>query len=780
MNTGTLNDDDIDKEIEAMESQPPKKSDVPKESDADIIAAMEEQFTPEDNFYNPDNIEPRKGITGTIRNTAKKKSVIFTACFLLIVFMVVSFGGIYVADTGQFVSIGHMLEQANLGPLNFASNYRAFKLLFDQAKLSTSGPTNNVGRLTNFFANQAEGKLNEFGLKPVYEGSAFYKYKARYIIEPYRKNSPLNGLDEQGIRDYFKTNFGIDLSSQYIGGIHTLTIEQDQLGFFKTRRLVSAILDAGGINKVAAAIDVHAVAARDGFSLNPFKLLTHYTKEAISKWWSERTKNIEDGTQSDLAAVAEHTDSNGQPAPQGSNEGAVAQADANTAQSLIAEEQAVGQQAAKAGKSLRSLDPAELLKKGLGGLGIISLVCIAAGLNNMINTIKEAKIVLPLVRLGMQMVSIKDSIKSNTNVHNTELAKYSSLLYNPKNHTSFANARSVEAMLGQPQTGPPPSSTLTSITHGNVFTFVSSIPGIGTLCTSVVQTGLMIIGIYEDGIQSVIMLAAGPLIGHWLSQLAMYMAGVPVDPNSSGANFGYNISYGTALAANDQAASLGGTALSQKASNQLSAFVQNQAIQDFNHKSIWYRTFSLTDPRSLLGHFMLMVAPSFKYNLVSFMSAIINSGKMVASLPMKFVMGKASAAIDQPYDYGFPAYGFSKSELDNPAVSNPYTNANYVSNNLFNNPTLLSAINTKTTNCFGVSIANGPNGWDTTTSFAPIDLYNNKYQGYDCTGAPNGLTTTQWLQARMFIFDNQTARSLHCYYGSYSACVKMGFLNAVQ
>lgn len=136
---------------------------------------------------------------------------------------------------------------------------------------------------------------------------------------------------------------------------------------------------------------------------------------------------------------------------------------------------------------------------------------------------------------------------------------------------------------------------------------------------------------------------------------------------------------------------------------------------------------------------------------------------MFASVSKVFT-SKAQAA-PAPYDYGFPEYGFSVSEMNNSAVKNPYKNADDVVNTILPaHPEYIS----KVMDCFGVTI--DPSSYDITSyGTNPIDPMSPdpSKQNFYSDGDPNNCTDSseEWTQVRFYIFDTQTMDSIACYLG---------------
>ena len=526
-----------------------------------------------ESLYNPEDNHPKKdkNLRSFLWGTKKRKRTVVTTS---IIFLLTGsgIGGLtFLSGPMQFVGIAKTLTQAHFLAQEDQSNYRAFKLFkYIRRNNSSAHPTTNLGFMGNQIADAVEGKLNEFGLKSVY-GGKLNVHKVGYEINT--DSGMFEGMSQERIKSYFKDTYDINVSGDIKSGLY---IDDSELTFTKSRALVSAVLKDMGMNKVASVIGAHIMGTRDGITWHPLKKLDNSVKNALDKWWEERTSADENGQAVDIQAAADSTDSQG---GKGTAAGdAAASANATETSALVSGEQNLGNTATSTGTSLSSLGTTDLLKKSLAGAGIVSLLCIAQGMGSMINSVKETSVVLPLVRMGMESISLGNQVMNGQDVNSAELGKFSQLLYNSKTHTSWANARSVQADMGQSQLGPAPSSNLSTIAGGNPFSSATSkIPGLGGICSPIVQGGLMVVGFWSEPIQSAVMLAASPLLSPLLKNLAMWMAGKPVDPNSSGANYGYNIDYGAALAANDSAISRGGIAMSSAASSGLTAFVNRQS-----------------------------------------------------------------------------------------------------------------------------------------------------------------------------------------------------------
>jgi hypothetical protein len=195
---------------------------------------------------------------------------------------------------------------------------------------------------------------------------------------------------------------------------------------------------------------------------------------------------------------------------------------------------------------------------------------------------------------------------------------------------------------------------------------------LGTLSLALDFTGVgALVGQVGTGI--VTSIASGPI----LNQIAHWLAGNAVDVTAVGADFGNNVNFGAKLAANDQAITAGGRALSHAEAGRLFAFENAQAQQDFQKHSIAYKLFNRYDEKSAISKLIDNTSPDPSQNIAKMGSMFLNFGHIFARVPTLFA-STAHAASAEPYDYGFPTYGFSQDEMSDPTVENPYENACYV------------------------------------------------------------------------------------------------------
>jgi hypothetical protein len=394
--------------------------------------------------------------------------------------------------------------------------------------------------------------------------------------------------------------------------------------------------------------------------------------------------------------------------------------------------------------------------------------------------------------MGIESLAVGSQIKSGNNVNLDELSAMSTQLSGKDSSgkvSSWSQSQSIQANLGNPNTGVAPNSTLRSIGgNTNPFSFLdsNSIGGvINTACSGIVQYSLMAFTFFTDFtgigfiVNTVTTLVTSQLAGPVIDTVSHWMAGSAVDVAAVGADYGNAIDYGTTLASNQQSLMAGGEQLTTAqvaANNQV---VNSISQKEFSQQPVYAQLFNLSDSRSIISKMADNLSPSYKATFANMFSYVLGSGKNAISGVASLFSTKTLAASNTPYDYGFNIVGYSQQDAINPAVTDPYLNADYVVNNLVTNKKLID--NAK--KCFGVNISQDANlNWNVTSDSSASNLnpYTKDYQGNGCNmTAPadcnsNSSDACNWLRLRYFIIDTETMNSMGCYAGDTQACIDSG------
>lgn len=678
--------------------------------------------------------------------------------------------------------------------------------------------------LGNKFANRFEAKLNASGLSSAYTDK--FGLFDGYVID--RNAERFKGMTDDQIKAYVKDTFGVDaVEGSTIKGHGSainkeLVIKASDLGYAKTFKLNYQVLREAGYNKLSAAIGARLFCLKAACIWHPLKKLNvpnaSDLKRAIENWTKQNDEEISKGQNAVKGSDPKPADPNSKdPAVQ-------EQAQADT---KITETSTEASQVKSGTKSITDFQGGLTSSLAVKTAGAIGLLCMIKGVNDNANQIKQAQVILPLIRLAIEVMAVGGQIESGQGVDLNELHQlYSHMVGLNSNGvtTSYDQAYSIRHNLGQ-QGGYAPSSTLTSINKGGPFdSILNNVPGLNLVCKTPVLIGSAVLSIAIDAtgiggainsiVQNGVLAAVSGPLGH---QLAQWLAGKAVDvAGLFGDELGSAADFGAALAANGQNIMAGGQALSNNQSGTLSALNNEWNQQEFDQQSIAYRLFNPNDANSAVSKLIDNSSPSFTQNLAKMGSFFTDFGHMFASIPNLFTPMAHAAAT--PYDYGFPTYGFSEQDMNNPAVQNPYENTCYVigcaSENVPNGQSkpiagFLTDSNGKVTStgqkyidkakaCFGVDIKqipvqtdNGPEQqWDVVPDSGSLpNPYGNSGYSDNCpsssgstatvsladSSGAGSITAENWLRLRFFIMDTEVMNSMSCYAGDDQACSDIGF-----
>lgn len=693
----------------------------------------------------------------------------------------------------EFIHIAQLLEQFHFASLQSESNDRVLKLM-RYAYYVPQGEDykTNLNFIGNRLANNFEAKLNAEGLESDYGHLGINK--AGYLVNTDNENWQIDGKPMTSLEE-------VQQAAQARYGANTSVVETDdgrflieQPGYLKAYQLVYTILNKAGYSDVISAVGARLMAVRDEVTLNPLKILDNKLEATIEEkdatWKAQRAAQDTTGTNNITPTGADDAPGNDKVAGQN------AESTLAAAQGTASQGQQVGELAdtgsPTSGSALSNFTSSVQGKLTFGGTAALGVLCLARGIAQDAGSIKEAQVVLPLVRTGMRAISEGNQVMAGQDVDSNQLGLDSQQLYNSTNKTSWYDADSVQAELGQPQannTNTKPSRTLATIGSGSPLNFLlTGAPDaiLSPVCSTVGQAAQAVLGFLGGPISfagsTALGLVAGPAV---ISTISHYLAGEAIDPNATGAQFGNDINYGARLAANDQAVSEGGRALTNNEVATLDGSNAANAKSQFDQQSLAYRLFSPVNRFSLLSNIMDRQTGNIGTNLYDVVSDMLNVSHTLATTFSDILSGAAHAATPTPYNYGFPEIGFSAQEMDDPDVENPYANGDAVATLLDNNdkngePDYISLVQ----QCFGdtlmqTTVTNSAGAsnqvWDVQFGTTPVNTFARGYPSASC----NNTSDSNWTRIRFFIFDTQTIKSADCYDGTTStsdqSCDDIGF-----
>ena len=359
-----------------------------------------------------------------------------------------------------------------------------------------------------------------------------------------------------------------------------------------------------------------------------------------------------------------------------------------------------------------------------------------------------------------------------------------------KPETSLVDARSVQAELSKPQTGPdaPDEAKVANINNkGDLFSAVNVIAGVpplniacGAIDTISTLPGVSAINAVVQGIINGPLALAGTSTEELMAEFIGLINGDAINSLAKGAELGNLANIGTFLASNDIARSIGGVPLSVADAIVLKQEQNQIDIEENATKSFAQRYLDPYDRQSLAASIIDSVpAPSaqpssFTNGLASLFTGGL--GNVFASLSPT-----ANAALGD-YDYGIPKYGFSLAEQDNPDYEDPYQNAFVVEPFLESQPDGQVGLNEKYGKaCFGMTVTADDTGVHIESDAMGSDnlnIFKVRKNHPECD--PKNNNDPMFLRYRFYLADSVTAVSLACYEGDEQACSEIGISNAAD
>ncbi len=277
--------------------------------------------------------------------------------------------------------------------------------------------------------------------------------------------------------------------------------------------------------------------------------------------------------------------------------------------------------------------------------------------------------------------------------------------------------------------------------------------------------------------------ATSGVIGLLKSQLVDKLKNNSVVPDVLSGPLGGNLlAFGARESSNIGARASGGVELSstQSAALDRQEFVASQ--QDYKNKSFFAQMFDINDYRTPAAKLADSLDSVSTKNLNNMATSFLNIGSVLPHL-FSSLAPKAHAA-NQPYDWAYPRYGIPDELLNDPALADPYDNADKVAVLLDSG---LGGYADRAKTCFGVDIAKGADGWQVTDdpAMAGSGGVNPNDSSYaDAQPHCNDLSDPNWKRMILFVFDSRTMDAIDCYQGdsasSDQSCSNVGYTPAAD
>lgn len=694
------------------------------------------------------------GALTLIRSSRKKKGVAGIVALVagILIILGISSGPLEFVHISQLLHDSHFSQQEGAGDSRMSKLYRYAR---SGGKTGTRrvGET-RLGTLGSKYHAKIISELENIGITPEYEKLDIYK---GMTIDTLHENSPYKGMTPEEAAKVFEEKTGIKPT---IEGDH-LKVNADK--FWGQKKSITSTLKELKTSKVTTAVrsrvlrkfglvDWHPLHKADKFVAK--KGVTAYDawKKARDEKLKNRVKNTVDSTKAKI------TDDQTDPKHP-------------TTTDIPGESGSTTPEGAK--KTLGDIKASGGFKVAGGVAAAVGLICIAKTVDDHVGEIRYAQVIVPLMRVGMDAIAVGNQVMSGQDVDAQQisyLSKSFTEIDAAGQKTHWDQAKSLRAATGQQGGVDMDSQDKQLISQGKPSWLSWTQSGtVGALCSTAGQviTGAVsvVVGVLSGGtVSTAASLVAGILAGPFIiDKLSDLVSGNAVNLARGGAAWGNQINFGSALGANAAALSFGAGALSPSESTVINNEAATERNRDFASKSTFQKLFDVHDYRSVASQVIDKQNPDVTQNVASIFSSFTHIGSYLMSLPATLLSTKAKAAPSLPYDYGFPQYGFSKTDLDSSAMKDPYANADSAAALLEipceikgkpNHPCGQDYID-KASKCFGVDIAKGPDGWDAIPG-RDINIYD---EGYDKSGCAGDQT---WKVIRFFILDTGVMTGFAC------------------
>lgn len=705
----------------------------------------------------------KKGFLGRLTARQKAASGGIVGAVLTFVFFIISiFSG-----PGAMVHFARVLHDFHFVSDQSLMNSRVGNLI--RYRLSVDDPTSrNLGFFGNIIADRYVPKLNQAGMTTTYENR-----RIRYV--DIDTNTPegkaaYNNVLKQGV----EAPIGADGKVRFdLSGTSART----------RRHVISAMVESADISGVSSLVAKRLLKLRAAVSFHLMKNSVRAVDETILQYRDrlkkERKAYVEAGmdTTERTAKADGDKDKDGKVSQAEENGNRAASSASSEANDIVKKARAPNEPLVLKATGLKSS-----LARGVGVAGFVALTCGLQQLGDTIYDIRDANIVQPLIRKGMETQSVGSQIEAGQDTNLNEQGVYHADLYDEETQTSVFDAASIQGELGRPQTGPDLPDGQKPGFDRPVFldildATIGKIPGGAAVCGGVTSFvgGFILdgagwalnstgpVGFMLNASTSVIQ---GIITAQLIDSLIGWLSGQQVTADAAGALLGSQANYGVKLAANDAAIAHGAQALTPRQTAALKADQAATIKADFQQKSLFARYFSLTEPNSLASKALYEndnVREPMS-NVASLFSAPLNLFSSFANI----LTPKTQAA--EPFDYGFPTFGFALEKMEDERFQDPYHNADLIEPRL-------EELNSRYKKCFSTTV--DPKTFVLTTGkSARYDEISSPANNCKNPGATFSDGTTELDRYSFYLADITAGKSMACYDGDEASCRELGFPGA--
>jgi hypothetical protein len=557
----------------------------------------------------------------------------------------------------QIIHFSQLLDRFHFQTNSDFSNSRTMKMMRYLRYANSDHPERRrLGIVMNRYANAIETRWARAGYQPVYDGP----------------RNTLNGMrisPDVDTRPFERA--GVELSEPDADGFRRANF--DDMTYGQRRSALREVSKASGHNRVVSAINTRVLAARGGVSFKLFNNIRRSANESLSdyhkrvrqrlaSYFKEGSSSPGFRTQPRQVTNEDGTTSNEPRAETESREG-----------NRIADEVSGDTDPDnKVGRNTHRVR--NNINRGAGAIG---LLCLARAVSNGYAATQYFNIILPLMRNGAGIMSMGAQVMAGQGLNMEELGAVITKL-----HTDdlgpWVSARSIQAELGHEHTGPDIPATARPARANELplaLQIVDSIfSGLGMVGTAACSTAggiiLSVVGGPASIVTDLAIEAALRISGvDPVEIIVRLIAGEEVDSFASGSTLGNFANYGSRLSANDQIIGMGGQELNEAQEFELDQEVRTAYLEELQNMPLSDRLFAIDSPDSLVGQVMIrQYVPGSAQDALS----------RVASLPVDLIASVSSSfasfgtkpayaqSVNNGYDYGFPMYGYTAAERDDP------------------------------------------------------------------------------------------------------------------
>ena len=789
--------------------------------EAEDFSAFENDFYNRDNddSYDPqDKVKPKSRLRKLLSRIPRRNVLIGTTAVGFLA------GGVsivmpLVVGPLEFIHFSQSLSMPHMGISERASEKtmaRFYRYITARGTSTCSGNNCIVGDggigdtrlnwLERKYKKQIFVDIAKSGFKMWTDGSGNFK---GWVIDTASNGSPFKGLSDVEIKDKLATDYGVKkVNVDASGGLKgRMYVENKYWTATGQNKLSYAILREAGYSKMGAWIRTRNLGKFANVGFHPMtKLDQAFNQWSQDKWNAlkksydeKRATQLENGTTDHAVTVERTAPADPQDVPADYKPGTTT---ANTG--------GIGSSLKTFAKSPGGVSAAQ-------AMNVVGYVCIAYQVYTEAAKVNYSQNVLPLMRLGMEQVSIGEQVKSSMDFDTKSLDLAHTYLESTDangKHTDWSQAKSIRQNNGQAG-GIDLDTSRKSLLKGKgpaALKWTTDNKAVSGVCgNAAAQFGMgaasIVLGFASGGVISTVAgLLAGPALGVLgvdpMGMLAKWVAGGAIDVvGAKGLTLGQYADQGVFLSSNLTRLQRGGRVLSKK---QAALVVQdnvNAQRSQLASQSIAYKLFNPYDKDTLISKAIDTQSINTASNLADmttrFTSVLTSTFSNIGSILTPHSYADSTATM---YDYGIPLVGTSLEEQDNPLTSNPYENAAIVGS--FLDTPASDSLKDRAKRCNGVEFyKDAQSGWGVHVMDAAEagGSDSNFFQKYlageldpDCATEPviasattesvatgggvvAAATDDMWTRMRSFIDDTAEIEAYACLHDDSTSCENSGF-----